>query len=82
MGRTVDTYRGALKALIAEWADYRKALRKEDREAFDELMKRAEQHASAAGYADREDPMEAFFMSVLLEQEKEIAELKRRLRDG
>ena len=82
MGRTVDTYRGVVRKLVDDWSDYRKALRKEDREAFDELIKKAERHASASGYVNRENPIESFFMSVLLEQEKEIAELKKRLEDG
>jgi hypothetical protein len=41
MGRTVATYRTVLEALISDWQGFRKALRKEDQEAFDRLMEKA-----------------------------------------
>ena len=79
MGRTVRTYRTVLEDMIDEWSGFRKALRKEDQVAFDRLMERARMHASAASYDTRTDPVESLFMSILLEQEKEIAELRKKL---
>jgi hypothetical protein len=38
-----------LESLINDWQNFRKALRKEDREAFDRLMDKARNLASAAG---------------------------------
>ncbi|MBN1456007.1 MAG: hypothetical protein JW945_07135 [Methanomicrobia archaeon] len=79
MGRTVRTYRTVLEELIADWERFRKALRKEDREAFDRLMGKARAHASAASYDARVDPSESLFMSILVEQERELAELRTEL---
>jgi hypothetical protein len=38
MGRTVPTYRTVLEALIKDWQNLRRALRKEDREAFGRMI--------------------------------------------
>lgn len=62
MGRTVPTYRTALEALIKDWQGFRKALRKEDAEAFDRIMDKARGLASAAGYDPRLDPMKSVVM--------------------
>lgn len=82
MGRTVQTYRNTLESLVLEWGDFRKALRKKDRESFDRLMEKARSHSSASGYALRLNPMESLFMSILLEQEKDIEDLRRMLESG
>ena len=79
MGRTVPTYRNILENLVSEWQGFRRALRKEDREAFDRLMEKARMHANAASYEARVDPVESMFMSILLEQEKEIGELRKKI---
>ena len=79
MGRTLPTYRQVLENLIAEWNLFKKALRKEEKKIFEDLMAKARRHASAAGYNPRMNPMESFFMSILLEMEKELNELKKRL---
>lgn len=42
-------------------------------------MDRARTHASAASYDTRVDPVESLFMSILLEQEKELVELRKKL---
>lgn len=59
MGRTLPTYRQILEEIISEWGKYRKALRKEDREAFDMLIEKARKHASAASYEARLNPIES-----------------------
>ena len=78
MGRTVPTYRMTLESILQSWADYRRALPKDDREAFDEMTNRARMHASASTYAAFADPVEGALLSILLEQEKEIRRLKAR----
>lgn len=79
MGRTVPTYRTVLENLIEEWQVFRRALRKEDKEAFDRLMEKARMHASAASYDARTDPVESLIISILLEQEKELGELRKKI---
>lgn len=67
----------ALESLAQQWNDFRRALRKDDREAFDSLVNRARMHASAATYAISLDPAESALLSMLLEHEKELMRLKR-----
>jgi hypothetical protein len=38
MGKTVESYRMALESEISRWNGFDRALRKEDREAFDEEL--------------------------------------------
>ena len=66
-----------LESIINSWSDYRRALSAEDRKVFDAVVNRARMHASASTYAAFSDPVEGVFLSILLEQEKEIKELKR-----
>ena len=79
MGRTVATYRLALESMAQQWNDFRRALRSGDKEAFDALMNRARMHASAATYAISLDPTESALLSMLLEHEKEILALRKKL---
>lgn len=76
MGRTVPTYRMTLESIILSWGDFRRALPKEDREVFDQMVNRARMHSSASTYAAFSDPVEGAMLSILLEQEKEIRRLK------
>ena len=76
MGRTVPTYRMVLESVIKKWDNFRRALRKNDRKAFDKMMNKARMHSSASIFNIHIDPAESMFMSILLEQEKEIDELK------
>jgi hypothetical protein len=73
MGRTVPTYRNAADSMIQSWGDYRRALPQEDREHFDRMVNRIRMHASASTYALFNDPFEGAVLSMLLEQEKELA---------
>ncbi len=76
MGRTVGTYRQVLEETISEFDKFCRALRRRDREAFQAMMSRARLHASAASYNVRATPTESLIVSILLEHEKEIEELK------
>jgi hypothetical protein len=77
MGRTVPTYRLHTESIIDEWMDYRRALREKDREVFDELMYKARLHASAGSYTAHLDPVATMFLSILLELQKEVRDLKK-----
>jgi len=81
MGRTVPTYRLALERMVQQWNDFKRALRKDDREAFEALVKSARMHASASTYAISVDPSESAFLSMLLEHEKELMRLRKALRE-
>ena len=68
--------------MAQQWNDFRRALRKEDREAFDSLMNSARLHASASTYAISLDPTESALLSMLLEHEKKLLALKKRAEDA
>lgn len=79
MGRTVPSYRQALEAEIKDWEGFRKALRGRELEAFDKMMNACRTYASAGGMATRTILAEAMFMSILLNQQKELMEIKESL---
>ena len=72
MGRTVPSFRVLLEEIIVELSIFRRALHGEDKAAFDRLMNRARKHASSCAVAPTLDPMDAVFLSILVEQEKEL----------
>jgi hypothetical protein len=76
MGRTVPSFRMLLEGIIGELSDFRRALRGEDRLAFDSLMNKARVHASSCTVVPTLDPMHAIFLSILVEQQKEISSLR------
>jgi hypothetical protein len=51
-----------LEGIIEELSVLRRALRGEDRNAFDSLMNKARQHASSCTVAPLLDPMDAVFL--------------------
>jgi hypothetical protein len=79
MGRTVPSYRQALDKEIKGWEGFRKALRGRELEAFDKMMNACRTYASAGGMATRTILAEAMFMSILLNQQKELMEIRENL---
>ncbi len=79
LGRTVLSFRMLLEEIIAELSVFRKALRGEDKTAFDSLMNKARSHASSCTVAPTLEPMDAVFLSILIEQQKEINSLREAL---
>lgn len=63
----------------SRWNDYRRALRRRDKPAFDELFEYADAHADASGYLNADDPMMPILLSMLLEQQKQLNELDARI---
>ena len=81
MGRTVLPFSQVLEREYEEWKKFRRALRKEDQEAFDRLFDRAKLHVHAAAYASHPWPMESIFLSICLEHEKLLAEILNKLKE-
>jgi hypothetical protein len=81
MGRTVAPFSQILENEFASWNKFRRALRREDQEAFDGLFAAAKYHCAAMVYASRLTPLEAILMGVLVEHQKVIAQLKARVRE-
>ena len=51
MGKTVESYRMALEGEISRWNGFARALRKDVREAFEEMMDMCRGYAPEAGNA-------------------------------
>jgi len=82
MGRTVPSFRMLLERIIEDLSVFKRALRGEDKLAFDGLMNKAREHASSCTVTPLLEPMDAVFLSILVEQEKEIISLRDAQRIG
>jgi len=72
----VPSFRMLLDSIIMELGDFRRALRRRDRQVFDHIMDMAREHASASTVAAAIDPMDTIVLSILIEQQKQIDDLK------
>ena len=79
MGKTVESYRIALDMEIQEWNGFAKALRSEDREAFEQILDACRNYASAGSNTTRPVLFEAMAMSILLSQQKKLIKLEKEL---
>jgi len=79
MGRTIAPFTQMVLQEIDSWAKFRRSLRKEDQEALDELLTAAKFHAASAAYASRVVPFETMLISMLIEQQKQIKQLREKL---
>jgi len=80
MGRTVLPFSRVLEQEVQEWKKFRRGLRKEDQQFLDHLFEEARLHVQAGVYASRPWPFETILISILIEHEKALAELRSRLR--
>ena len=82
MGKTVPAYRMALEEEISRWSGFVRALRKVDREAFDELMDMCRSYASESSNATNPIVFEPMVMSILLAQQVRIQKIERQLKEA
>ncbi len=79
MGRTLATFTQLVQEEIDSWSRYRRALRREDQQAFDALFAAARHHAPAGAYLARETPFEVMLLSMLIEQQKHVVSLQQKV---
>lgn len=79
MGKTVESYRMALDRELQRWSGFARALRKEDRTAFDHMTDACRNYASAGSNATRPVVFEPMVMSILLHQQKTLNRLEKEL---
>jgi hypothetical protein len=79
MGRTVLPFSRVLEQEVQEWKKFRRGLRKEDQQFLDRLFEEARLHVQAGVYASKPWPFETILISILLEHEKAIVELRTQL---
>jgi hypothetical protein len=80
MGRTVLPFSQVIEQEVQEWRKFRRGLRKEDQQFLDRLFEEARLHVQAGVYASRPWPFETILISILLEHEKALVELRSRLK--
>lgn len=76
MGRTVPSITQAYLQEQEAFARFRRALRRSDQLALDDLFASARQHLAAAAYASHALPFETLLLAMLLEEHKEVLRLR------
>ncbi|MBN2385620.1 MAG: hypothetical protein JXB85_01270 [Anaerolineales bacterium] len=79
MGRTLSSATQLFLQEEAAFARFRRALRRADQLALDDLFASARQHLAAAQYAAHALPFEVFLLAMLLEEHKQVLRLRRQL---
>lgn len=76
MGQTNPTYRDRLNEIEKDWKPFRRALRRNHKQSFDDLMTQARNYAHAGGCLDETNLETTVLLSIVLAQEQRIAELE------
>jgi len=80
MDRTVDSYQIALEDEIGRWIGFVKALRSDDRQAFEALLDACRNYVSAGSKAVQPLIFESMAFSILLFQQKKIEHISSTLK--
>jgi hypothetical protein len=81
MGRTNPTFRDNVRRFKERWQPFRRALRKQYQERFDQLIEQGERFAEAGGFQNPMDADKAILVSMLLGQEADRRELEERVEE-
>jgi hypothetical protein len=76
MGRTLSSITMAFMQEQEAFSRFRRALRRSDQLALDDLFAMARKHLAPAAYAAHALPMETFLLAMLLEEHKEVMRLR------
>ncbi|MDI6772363.1 MAG: hypothetical protein QME77_07205 [bacterium] len=79
MGRTVPTMTQIVAQEEANFAPFRRALRREDRVILDRLFAAARHHTAPAAYLSHPVPFEVILLAMLLEMAKLVEALRVRV---
>ena len=81
MGRTLPSVTQTFLQEQEAFSRFRRALRRSDQLALDDLFASAHQHLAAAAYASHALPFETFLLAMLLEEHKEAMRLRQQFED-
>ncbi|MEA4908838.1 MAG: hypothetical protein GYA17_20080 [Chloroflexi bacterium] len=81
MGRTLPSITQLFLQEQDSFSRFRRALRRSDQLALDELFAAARKHLAAVAYATHVLPFEAILLAMLLEEHKEVQYLRRLLEE-
>ena len=76
MGRTLPSITQVFLQEQEAFSRFRRALRRCDQTALDDLFAIARQHLAAAAYAAHALPLETFLLAMLVEEHKEVQRLR------
>ncbi len=76
MGRTIQPYSIQLERMRDRFSKFRRSLRREDQEIFDEMFRFAKANVQAGVMAAAPNPMDSILLSILLEQQRQIQQLQ------
>ena len=76
MGRTLPSITQAFLQEQASLAKFRRALRREDQRALDDLLASARHHLAASAYASHLLPFEVMLLAMLVEEHKQVLSLR------
>ncbi len=79
MGRSLPSATQIFLQEEVAFSRFRRALRRSDQLALDDLFTSARQHLAAAQYATHALPFEVFLLAMLLEEHKEVMKLREKL---
>jgi len=81
MGRTLPTYNTLILQELDkdEWKRFRRALRRDDQELFDELFIAPKIQMQAGAYASNAKPFETMLICMLIELKRELRILEQRV---
>jgi hypothetical protein len=76
MGRTLPSITQTFLQEQESLARFRRALRREDQRALDDLLASSRRHLAAAAYASHLLPFEVMLLAMLVEEHKEVMQLR------
>ncbi len=76
MGRTLPTVTQLIQSEQEAWRQFRRSLRKEDQEAFDQLWRYCRRHAAPICMASRPVPNDALMLAMLVGLCRTVMELQ------
>jgi len=82
MGRTLPSVTQVFLKEQESFLRFRRALRRSDQKALDDLFAAAHKHLAAAAYASHALPFEVFLLSMLLEEHKQVLRMRYLMNPG
>ena len=76
MGRTISSITQSFLQEQDSFSRFRRALRRSDQLALDDLFASAHKHLAATAYASHALPFETLLLAMLLEEHKEVMRLR------
>ncbi|PJZ86423.1 hypothetical protein [Leptospira harrisiae] len=80
MGRTIAPYSRQMLQIEENLSDFRRSLRKQDQEIFDDLIRISKLQVQAGVMASLPYPIDSMILSMLIDLKKEVNETKKSLK--